>query len=60
MDEGDRILVVDDDPEIRRLLRDYLEANGGELPPFPQSPELPKDKILVHRDYLCTWIGEPT
>jgi two-component system OmpR family response regulator len=28
MDEGDRILVVDDDPEIRRLLRDYLEANG--------------------------------
>ena len=28
MDERDRILVVDDDPEIRRLLRDYLEANA--------------------------------
>jgi two-component system OmpR family response regulator len=28
METRDRILVVDDDPEIRRLLVDYLERNG--------------------------------
>jgi two-component system OmpR family response regulator len=28
METRDRILVVDDDPEIRRLLSDYLERNG--------------------------------
>lgn len=28
METRDRILVVDDDPEIRRLLADYLERNG--------------------------------
>ncbi len=28
MENTDRILVVDDDPEIRRLLVDYLERNG--------------------------------
>ena len=28
MDTKDRILIVDDDPEIRRLLVDYLERNG--------------------------------
>ena len=28
MENRDRILVVDDDPEIRRLLSDYLERNG--------------------------------
>jgi two-component system OmpR family response regulator len=28
MDNQDRILIVDDDPEIRRLLVDYLERNG--------------------------------
>jgi two-component system OmpR family response regulator len=28
MEHRDRILVVDDDPEIRRLLVDYLERNG--------------------------------
>jgi two-component system OmpR family response regulator len=30
MDNKDRILIVDDDPEIRRLLVDYLERNGFE------------------------------
>lgn len=40
-------------------LRDYVNATGGVLPVFPQHPTLPADKILVHRDYLCTWIGEP-
>ncbi len=30
MENKDRILVVDDDPEIRRLLADYLEKNGFE------------------------------
>ncbi len=28
MDATDHILIVDDDPEIRRLLRDYLTRNG--------------------------------
>jgi two-component system OmpR family response regulator len=30
MEQKDRILIVDDDPEIRRLLVDYLERNGFE------------------------------
>jgi two-component system, OmpR family, response regulator len=30
MDSKDRILIVDDDPEIRRLLVDYLAKNGFE------------------------------
>ena len=30
MDNKDRILIVDDDPEIRRLLADYLAKNGFE------------------------------
>jgi two-component system OmpR family response regulator len=30
MENPDRILVVDDDPEIRRLLADYLSRNGFE------------------------------
>lgn len=30
MDNKDRILIVDDDPEIRRLLVDYLTKNGFE------------------------------
>ena len=30
MDNKDRILIVDDDPEIRRLLVDYLAKNGFE------------------------------
>ncbi len=40
-------------------LADYRESAPGPLPPFPANPEMPVDKILVHRDYLCTWIGEP-
>lgn len=26
---------------------------------FPQRPQVPTDKRLVHMDYLCTWIGKP-
>lgn len=33
MDNKDRILIVDDDPEIRRLLADYLAKNGFEAYP---------------------------
>jgi len=33
MDNKDRILIVDDDPEIRRLLVDYLAKNGFEASP---------------------------
>ena len=38
-------------------VREYI--SGESLPPFPECPTLPEDKILVHRDYLCTWIGKP-
>jgi radical SAM protein with 4Fe4S-binding SPASM domain len=31
--------------------------NGGA--PYPQNPVLSVDKLMVHRDYLCTWIGKP-
>jgi radical SAM protein with 4Fe4S-binding SPASM domain len=40
-------------------LRDARVALGDEFPSFPQHPHVPTDKVLVHRDYLCTWIGEP-
>jgi len=40
-------------------LRDYEEAAENGLPAFPQHPVLPNDRILVHRNYLCTWIGKP-
>ena len=26
---------------------------------FPKKPQLPQEVHLVHRDYLCTWIGKP-
>lgn len=26
---------------------------------FPKKPQLPSEVHLVHRDYLCTWIGTP-
>jgi radical SAM protein with 4Fe4S-binding SPASM domain len=26
---------------------------------FPQQPRLAADVVLVHKDYLCTWIGRP-
>lgn len=32
---------------------------GDEFPSFPQHPHVPQDKVMVHRDYLCTWIGDP-
>jgi len=40
-------------------LRDAKAESNGSFPAFPQNPEVPTDKILVHRDYLCTWIGKP-
>lgn len=33
------------------------DTYSGEM--FPQDPKLPDDTRLVHRDYLCTWIGKP-
>ena len=26
---------------------------------FPQNPQIDQQVVLVHRDYLCTWIGKP-
>ncbi|MGE4255173.1 MAG: radical SAM protein [Xanthobacteraceae bacterium] len=40
-------------------LRDYRDKTLSQVPVFPQKPHIPQDKILVHRDYLCTWIGKP-
>jgi len=40
-------------------LRDYRESADGVLPAFPQQPPISQEKVLVHRDYLCTWIGRP-
>lgn len=52
---GRRTLFVKDP----YCIRDHREAVGDAFPPFPQNPDVPRDKILVHRDYLCTWIGQP-
>lgn len=40
-------------------LREQRQSANGSFPVFPQQPAIPRDKILVHRDYLCTWIGKP-
>lgn len=26
---------------------------------FPQNPQIDQQVVLVHKDYLCTWIGKP-
>jgi two-component system, OmpR family, response regulator len=40
MESLDRILIVDDDPEIRRLLVDYLERNGFAATPARDGREM--------------------
>jgi two-component system OmpR family response regulator len=40
MDTKDRILIVDDDPEIRQLLADYLARNGFEALPARSGREM--------------------
>ncbi len=40
-------------------LRDHRQSHNGDFPLFPRNPAISGDKILVHRDYLCTWIGKP-
>lgn len=40
MDTKDRILIVDDDPEIRQLLTDYLARNNFEAIPAGSGREL--------------------
>ena len=54
-EDGERSLFVKDPYCIVEARAEM----GDEFPPFPQKPKLPEDKIMVHRDYLCTWIGEP-
>ncbi|OQA93168.1 MAG: pyrroloquinoline quinone biosynthesis protein PqqE [Microgenomates group bacterium ADurb.Bin219] len=34
--------------------RDYQLTNH-----FPQNPQIDQDITLVHKDYLCSWIGKP-
>jgi two-component system OmpR family response regulator len=40
MDKRDRILIVDDDPEIRQLLLDYLARNGFDAVPARHGREM--------------------
>ena len=40
MDTKDRILIVDDDPEIRQLLVDYLARNGFDAVPAASGKEM--------------------
>jgi two-component system OmpR family response regulator len=40
MDPKDRILIVDDDPEIRQLLVDYLVRNGYDALPAANGREM--------------------
>jgi two-component system, OmpR family, response regulator len=40
MDSKDRLLIVDDDPEIRQLLVDYLTRNGFDAVPAASGREL--------------------
>ena len=54
-EQGARSLFVKDP----YCIEDARAEMGADFPPFPQKPALPEDKIMVHRDYLCTWIGEP-
>jgi radical SAM protein with 4Fe4S-binding SPASM domain len=54
-EEGERSLFVKDP----YCIVEARSEMGDAFPPFPQKPTLPVDKIMVHRDYLCTWIGEP-
>jgi radical SAM protein with 4Fe4S-binding SPASM domain len=37
----------------------FAEGQVSGLPPFPRVAEVDGKKSLVHRDYLCTWIGRP-
>ncbi len=52
---GHRSLFVKDP----YCLSEQMAAMNSSFPEFPRNPVLPTDKILVHRNYLCTWIGEP-
>ena len=40
MEHKDRILIVDDDPDIRQLLVDYLQRNGFEALPAASGREM--------------------
>lgn len=42
MEQNDCILIVDDDPEIRRLLVDYLQRNGFDAVPAHDGREMRK------------------
>ena len=54
-EHGERSLFVKDP----YCIVEAREEMGDEFPSFPQRPHVPEDKVMVHRDYLCTWIGEP-
>lgn len=54
-EHGERSLFVKDP----YCIVEARSEMGDAFPPFPRRPRLPEDKVMVHRDYLCTWIGEP-
>ena len=49
MDRADSILIVDDDPEIRRLLVDYLARNGYAAHPARDGREM---KLALERQTI--------
>lgn len=40
-------------------LAKFSEGRQDSVPSFPVIQALDEDKCLVHKDYLCTWIGKP-
>jgi radical SAM protein with 4Fe4S-binding SPASM domain len=38
----------------------FAESASASLPSFPRVTEVDDRQSLVHRDYLCTWIGRPS
>ena len=53
MDRADSILIVDDDPEIRRLLVDYLARNGYAAHPARDGREMKKQ--LNEMENMAIW-----
>jgi len=47
---GERSLFVKDP---------YCPRDQQQSKHFPKNPQIDQDITLVHRDYLCTWIGKP-
>jgi two-component system OmpR family response regulator len=59
MENRPHILVVDDDPEIRSLLAEYLEKNGYRATTVPDGPSMKKTLSRTHVDLVVLDIMLP-